>query len=53
MPRADAAPLGLKKNDHPRFYKQFAPPGLGPQNPLASAVFSSFKLLPQRKRTEN
>jgi hypothetical protein len=34
MPRADVAPLGLKKP--PRFSKHFAPPGRGPQNPLAS-----------------
>jgi hypothetical protein len=42
MPRADVAPLGLK-NNHPRFYRHFAPPGLGPQNPLALAVFSFQK----------
>jgi hypothetical protein len=40
MPRADVAPLGLKKQP-PRFSKHFAPPGRGPQNPLAAANFQS------------
>jgi hypothetical protein len=33
-------PAGAKKNNHPHFYKHFAPPGLGIQNPLASEEFN-------------
>jgi hypothetical protein len=45
MPRADVAPLGLKKLP-PAFLYTFRPSGAGPQNPLASAVsVFSFRLL--------
>jgi hypothetical protein len=35
--QANVTPLGLK-NNHPRFYRHFAPPGLGPQKPLAPVL---------------